>query len=592
MENFKIDRNQIIGFVLIGLIMLWFAWWSTKNAPQKPVQQEQPVTEQPVAETPTPTTAAEALDTLTRTVVDTSTGGVTENDSTFILENDLIRMAINSKGALITKVYLKKFQTWDSLPLNLIDSNQIMTFRAGDEISSIALNYSGTIQTTSEGQTLVLQSIESDKPKFTLSYSLPAASYLVQLNVAATGLTKTSNHLFIDWQLDALRTERSVSQERQKATIYYAELEDYSSLSVRGDDDEEVQNLRWIGYKQHFFSSIIEPGLPITNSRMAIAEYEGEELTKRMKSESDLGQIGTSFSLPVTMFFGPNKYEILKSYDRGYQNVIDFGWGIFGWIGKGVVIPIFNWLEDYGINYGIIILIMALIIKIVLFPLTYQSYKSMAKMKVLKPEMDAIAEKFKDKDPVKKNQATMELYQQAGVNPLGGCIPVVVQMPILLAMFNFFPASIELRQQPFLWATDLSSYDSIVSWQTQIPIISEFYGNHISLFTVLMTISTLIYTWMNSQMQGNTNQIPGMKYIMYGMPIMLLFWFNSYSAGLSYYYFLANIITFSQQWLIRRTINEDAIHAKIQEKRTNPKKKSKFQERLEIAQQQAKAKKK
>jgi YidC/Oxa1 family membrane protein insertase len=204
--------------------------------------------------------------------------------------------------------------------------------------------------------------------------------------------------------------------------------------------------------------------------------------------------------------------------------------------------------------------------------------------------MDAIAEKFKDKDPVKKNQATMELYQQAGVNPLGGCIPVLVQMPILLAMFNFFPASIELRQQPFLWAEDLSSFDAIISWQAHIPLLSEYYGNHISLFTVLMTISTLIYTWMNSQMQGNTNQIPGMKYIMYGMPIMLLFWFNSYSAGLSYYYFLANIITFSQQWLIRKTIDEDAIHAKIQEKRANPKQKSKFAERLEAAQKQAKAK--
>jgi YidC/Oxa1 family membrane protein insertase len=591
MENFKIDRNQIIGFVLIGLIMLWFAWWSTNNAPQKPAQQEKTTSEQPANATPTLPTAAEALDSLQQTTTDTSAVGAVVTDSTFVLENDRIRMAISSKGALITKVFLKKFQTWDSLPLNLIDSNQIMAFRAGDEASSIALNYTGTVQTTAAGQTLVLQSVESNKPKFKLTYALPAESYLVQLNVEATGLTKTSNHLFIDWQLDALRTEKSVSQERQKATIYFAEPEDeYDYLSVRGDDDDVKQNLRWIGYKQHFFSSILEPGIPITNSVLAIRQFEGETLTKRMKTENDLGQIGTSFSLPVTLFFGPNKYEILKSYDKGYQNVIDFGWGIFGWIGKGVVIPIFNWLEDYGMNYGIIILIMALIIKIVLFPLTYTSYKSMAKMKVLKPEMDAIAEKFKDKDPVKKNQATMELYQQAGVNPLGGCIPVLVQMPILLAMFNFFPASIELRQQPFLWAEDLSSFDAIISWQAHIPLLSEYYGNHISLFTVLMTISTLIYTWMNSQMQGNTNQIPGMKYIMYGMPIMLLFWFNSYSAGLSYYYFLANIITFSQQWLIRKTIDEDAIHAKIQEKRANPKQKSKFAERLEAAQKQAKAK--
>lgn len=212
----------------------------------------------------------------------------------------------------------------------------------------------------------------------------------------------------------------------------------------------------------------------------------------------------------------------------------------------------------------------------------------MAKMRVLKPEMDELNEKFKGKDATKKNQAVMELYKQAGVNPLGGCIPMLVQMPILIAMFRFFPASIELRQQSFLWASDLSSYDSIISWQAQIPILSEFYGNHISLFTVLMTISTLIYTWMNSQMQGNTNQIPGMKYIMYGMPIMLLFWFNSYSSGLSYYYLVANVITFSQQWLIRKTVDDDAIHAKLQAKRAQPRKKSKFQQRLEDMQNQGK----
>ena len=205
----------------------------------------------------------------------------------------------------------------------------------------------------------------------------------------------------------------------------------------------------------------------------------------------------------------------------------------------------------------------------------------MAKMRVLKPEMDEINEKYKDKDSVKKNQAVMEMYQQAGVNPLGGCIPMLVQMPILIAMFRFFPASIELRQQSFLWADDLSSYDAIITWNQTIPFLSDFYGNHISLFTLLMTISTLIYTWMNSQMQASNQQIPGMKLMMYGMPVMLLFWFNSYSSGLSYYYLVANVITFTQQFLIRRTMDDDAIHAKLQAKRAQPKKKSKFQSKME-----------
>lgn len=583
MEEFKIDRNQIIGFVLIGVIMLLFAWWNAENAPVN-TSPNQTTNTTTVVEDSSKTAAAITETPIAEAVLDT--GAVASiKDTFFTIENDLIKLTISGQGALLTKAELKKYHTWDTLPLMLIDSNMLMAVRVGTLGSSITGVYSGTTQRNDSSTTLALQHTNENGQTFAVTYTLPDSSYQVQLNVQGEGFGSAANDLYLDWQLDGLRTEKSIDMERQTSTIYYWQEDDYDYLSVRGEDDETLENLKWIGYKQQFFSSILEPTLPIKSSRMAIAPFEDADLVKRFKSENNFGPVTGAFNLSYNLYLGPNKYEILKSYGSDYSDIIDFGWGIFGWIGKGVVIPIFNWLEDYGINYGIIILIMAIIIKLVLFPLTYQSYKSMAKMRVLKPEMDELNEKFKDKDPVKKNQAVMELYQQAGVNPLGGCIPMLVQMPILIAMFRFFPASFELRQQPFLWAKDLSTYDAIFSWQAQIPLLSDIYGNHISLFTILMTISTLVYTWLNSQMQGNTNQIPGMKYIMYGMPVMLLFWFNSYSAGLSYYYFVANVITFTQQFIIRRTMNEDAIHAKIQAKRSGPKKKkSKFAQRLEEVQ--------
>jgi YidC/Oxa1 family membrane protein insertase len=262
------------------------------------------------------------------------------------------------------------------------------------------------------------------------------------------------------------------------------------------------------------------------------------------------------------------------------------------WINRFAVIPVFNWLESTNMNYGIIILILTILLKIVLFPIAWKTYISSAKMRILKPEIEEIGLKFPKKDDaMKKQQATMALYKKAGVNPMAGCVPMLLQFPILIALFRFFPAAFELRQQPFLWATDLSSYDSIYSWTAQIPLLSQFYGNHISLFTLLMTISTIMYTKMNNDMMGSTQQMPGMKTMMYLMPIMFLGFFNNFSAGLSYYYMLANLFTFAQMFVIRRFVNEDKLHKRIQENKTKPVKKSSFQKRLEdiTKQQQQKA---
>ena len=295
--------------------------------------------------------------------------------------------------------------------------------------------------------------------------------------------------------------------------------------------------------------------------------------------------LSATFSLPydrkpsqsygMRFYFGPNHYQTLKKIDDlNLEKLIPLGWGIFGWVNRFLVIPTFNFLDSFNINYGIIILLLTILVRILILPLTYGSFKSQAKMKVLAPEMAEINEKFKD-DAMKKQQEVMSLYRKAGVNPLGGCIPGLLQLPILIAMFRFFPSSIELRQQSFLWATDLSTYDSILN----LPFTIPFYGDHVSLFTLLMTVSTLIYTRMNMQMTAATN--PQMKWMMYLMPIMFLGFFNNYSAGLSYYYFLSNIIGFGQQYLFKAFLDENKIHAQIQENKKKPVKKSSFQQRLE-----------
>ncbi|MGE5424714.1 MAG: membrane protein insertase YidC, partial [Syntrophothermus sp.] len=290
---------------------------------------------------------------------------------------------------------------------------------------------------------------------------------------------------------------------------------------------------------------------------------------------------GETKSIPLSLYFGPNNFYTLKDYNIDLERQIPLGWGFFllGWINRYAVIPVFNFLGQFNWNYGIIILILTILIKIVLFPIAYKTYKSSAKMRALKPDIDELNARYpKKEEAMKKQQATMELYKRAGVNPMAGCIPLLLQMPILIAMFRFFPSSIELRQQAFLWASDLSSYDSVLNLGFSIP----WYGDHVSLFALLMTISSVIYTRINDQMMGSSQQqLPGMKTMMYLMPVMFLFWFNDYSSGLSYYYLLANLLTFAQIYIIRATIDEKKLHAQIEANKKKPVKKSGFQKRLE-----------
>jgi YidC/Oxa1 family membrane protein insertase len=528
------------------------------------------------------------------------------------IENDVLRIGVSRKGGHPAQVELKNYQRSDSSKLILFNpeeidfdiafytasNNSINTTDLFFEPSASSFSVTGT-----DSSSFTMRANTSNGGYLEFEYILKGGSHNIGFNLNLVDLDQVINRqastLDLNWKLDVPLQEKSMDAERMATTIYYAfNPEDVDYMSETSDDEEVLPaRIDWLAFKQTFFSSILYSKEvldgPIDLKTVTPDEESGNDTLVRTLSAT-LGlplQHTRTEQLAMEFYFGPNHHTSLEKYGRGYEDVIPLGWGIFGWVNEYAIIPVFNVLADTGLGYGIIILILTLLIKMVLFPLTYKAYLSTAKMRVLKPEIDEINKKFEGKeDPMAKQQATMSLYSKAGVNPLGGCLPMVLQMPILIAMFRFFPSSIELRQQPFLWADDLSSYDSIYDLPFEIP----FYGDHVSLFTLLMTVSTIIYTRMNSQMTGGGAQMEQMKWMMYLMPIIFLGVFNNYAAGLSYYYFLANVTTFGQQLAIRQFVDDDKIHKKMQEKKKKPKQKSGFQKRLEdmAKQQQAKQKKK
>ena len=583
-QNKGIDKNQIAGILLIGAIMLGFGWWQTKNAP--PVESATEAT-QDVEQVLEEEFASESQ--VADVVVPSEPDAFSPEEIT--ISNAELSLTFSSAGAILTSAALADYHTYDDTAkteaLDLIKGNsQVFDIRlpGGEALSSKefeVLSSSARSLVFSDGSTKA---------------SIELAEVGYDFTFIVSGTAESSGKPEIYWERSAQRTEKGITTERQYSSFVYqlSEDGDVEHLAGRGSDKTETTDpINWLAQKQRFFSLIIHPEQGFSSADIATlnGDDENENLVKEFSSTARLNQtVSGAYTLPFAMYVGPNQYQLLKTYDQGYEKAINFGWGIFGAIGRGVVVPIFNWLEGYGFGYGLIIFIMVLIIKLTLSPLTFASYRSMAKMRVLKPEIDAINEKFSsEKENVQKQQAIMNLYREAGASPLGGCVPVIVQMPILFAMFRFFPASIEIRGESFLWAKDLSTYDSIISWSTQIPLISTFFGNHLSLFTLLMTASTILYTWMNQQMTpqtGSTDQMKQLRVIMYLMPLMFMFVLNSFPSGLTYYYFLSNIITFTMQWGIRKTVNDEAILAKIDAKRAQPKKESKFQQRMAEMQRQ------
>jgi YidC/Oxa1 family membrane protein insertase len=544
----------------------------------------------------------------------------------YTLESDLLKLKISAKGGNIWSVQLKDYQTFDTLPLILFkgdssifgfefNTEDLRTMNTGDLIFVPANpTKSDTISVTGKDSVqFALRVYPGNADPATATsyieyvYTLKGNDYMVGYKVNFVGMrgyiAQNTRDLSLLWSTTLLQQEKGLKTEQTQSTIHYMDVAgEVDYLSETKNEKERIPTaVKWVSFKQQFFSAtlIAQDRFESTDiETVGYPEDNTDRLVKTMKSEFILPySIETDQTYNLQWYFGPNKYKVMRQYGLNLERQIPLGWSFFlmQWINRFAVIPVFNWLESSNLNYGIIILILTILLKIVLFPIAWKTYISSAKMRILKPEIEEIGLKFpKKEDAMKKQQATMTLYKKAGVNPMAGCVPMLLQFPILIALFRFFPAAFELRQQSFLWATDLSSYDSIYSWTTHIPLLSTYYGNHISLFTLLMTISTIMYTKMNNDMMGSTQQMPGMKTMMYLMPIMFLGFFNNFSAGLSYYYMLANLFTFAQMFIIRRFVNEDKLHARIQENKSKPVKKSSFQKRLEemTKQQQRKAVKK
>ncbi len=626
------DKNQITGLLLIGAILLVYTIWmqptpeeieATKHkrdsvalveqemehlANLQEIEQENPI-QQPAIDTSLTDSASIAE----REKSYGKFAEATIGEQKFItLENQFLKFKISTLGGRPYSVELKNYKTHDSLPLILFDGNENsfgLNFHANSRNVSTNNLYFEPVSSEinyivdGEKKSVKLRLHAGADSYIEYVYSLDPNSYLINYHINMINMDKiisrTSNFINLEWNQLMVSLEKGIKWENDNTTIYYKYFQDATDyLTEMSDEEEETLSTRvkWISYKQQFFSSVLIANTFMNNAKVSYTKLEGsEKYTKSAKSEITLVFQGLeSESIPFTFYFGPNQHKILTNIhlpnddeDLNLDKMIPLGWGIFGWVNRWAVIPVFNFLGNHFVSYGLIIFLLTIIIKLVLFPLTFKSYQSTAKMRVLKPEIDAINERIPKDKAMERQQATMALYKKAGVNPMGGCLPMLLQMPILFAMFRFFPSSIELRQKGFLWADDLSTYDSILSLPFEIP----FYGEHVSLFTLLMAGSIVLTTIVSNQ-QMSSNQIPGMKMMLYLMPVMMVFWFNNYSSGLSYYYFLSNLITFGQTILIRKFINDDDLLKKIQLAKKKPTKKSNFQKRLDDMSKQQKKKKK
>lgn len=633
------DRNSIIGLVLIGVLFIGYFFITSPNKEERAqaeilrskrdsIAQIEKAYKDSLALTQQLSENQQNLygnninDTLSKSQKDSLNDiqlaykhGIFKNSVTgqqeFItIENEKLKIKLSNKGGKIYSVELKDYVTWDTMPLVLFESREYPGF--GEDASIFGLEMiadgktlitndmyftptinSDYIQVKDKPLEIGMRLLSTDDNKYIeYQYTILPDDYMIDFNINFVGLNReldVNPYVTLRWNSLIPGLEKGRDWESNNTTIYLKMSDDeIESLNETKDSDkfDSRTSLQWVAYKQQFFSSILIAKDKLERPYITLEKLKNnnQRLLKSFKSE---------FTIPLensdkethsfNFYFGPNKFSLLKSYDQKLEKVVPLGWGIFGWVNRFLIIPIFNWLGKFISNYGIIILILTLIIKLILFPFTYKSYMSSAKMRILKPQIDALNEKYPAGKEMEKQQATMALYKKAGVSPMGGCLPMLVQFPILLAMFRFFPASIELRQESFLWAKDLSSYDSILNLPFNIP----FYGDHVSLFTLLMAASMIISTRLTSSSQPANSNMPGMKMMMYIMPLFMVLWFNNYSSGLSYYYLLANIITILQTWIMQKfVVDEDKVLAQMEANKKKVKPKSKWQQRLENAAKQ------
>lgn len=589
MEENKFDPLQFIGFLLIsGILMFWF-YDNQSNMidSQKEIVDESQIE---VVEEPS-------------SIVDSAYDEYQDNDEfneeILILENSNIMLEVSTKGAEIKKLLLKDFNNYNDDPLFLINkNNSIFSFNIpigrNSNINSQDLNY--TAEIIDENSFIRLKAQIDPRIELELSFSLAENSSIVDFELDIIDNTNSNyENVELIWGRDSFRNSKSIDYENRYTALSYGfEKNKDSYLSVAGSKNKIIDNVNWVSFREHFFSSIL-----ILNSESNQVKISSEDLsgndaldkkfTKRFLANIPLN-LNSNNQLSFSMYFGPTDYETLKEYNLNLENSVPIGWGIFGWLNRFIFFPLFSFLTNY-FSYGISIILMTIIVKVAISPLTYKSYLSQIKMKMLKPELEVINEKFKD-DPMKKQQETMNLYTKSGANPMSGCLPAFLQMPIFFALFTFFPVAFSLRQKSFLWADDLSSYDSILDLGFYIPL----YGDHISLFPILASVAIFFYTKMTTgQQMMSPSQTGGvnMKVIMYMMPLMMLFFFNNYASGLSLYYFISNVLTIILMLVIKNFIIDDQkVLSEIEENKKKPLKVGGFRARLQKALEEAEKQKK
>ncbi|GGF16465.1 membrane protein insertase YidC [Echinicola rosea] len=595
------DRNQATGLILFAAVLLIYSFFFSSP--------------EPVADEPSTTSTEVQDDSASKQTAASSTPQIPDSvknlqnqqqfgefsslvdgkEAFLVLENELVKITFSSKGGEIKSAELKNYKTWAKEPLILMDEQSAsIDYQLQTDKGPMSLNqfyFSGEKSTVTVDETPAQQltfKAETASGSITRTYILPDDKYVIDQKITTNGLSSLSDkNITVHWNDNLKKQEADISESRRKTYVnFYTTEGDYDYLSASSDEDAEQPSepIKWVAFKQRFFTAGIIAPNQFTNVNLEQTVPTDTMSVKNMAATLSFplenGQASNSY------YFGPNNYKILKKVTPDFEKNVDMGYFFVSWVNKYIIVNLFHYLEKVISNYGVIIILIVFIIKLFLFPLTYKSYIGMAKMRVIKPEIDELKEKYPD-DPTKQQQEQMKLFSQLGVSPISGCLPMILQMPFLFAMFFFFPNSIELRQESFLWAHDLSTYDSILT----LPFTIPFYGNHVSLFTLLMTVSQIVYTRFNNQLTAAQGPMKNLGYI---MPVTFMFVLNSYPAALSFYYFVSNMVTFGQQALIKRFVDDNKIRAKIEQnkKKNVNKKKSKFQQRLEDAMKAAEANKK
>ena len=601
MEEKKFDVKSIIGFVLIFILLLWVM---NNNRPTQEELAKRKAEQEQAAATKNPQNNTATAATADLGAFAYGNAQATAKDGVTVIENKDVKLTINNKGGDLKEVLLKQFKTYESMPVYLIkDKNAIfaLNFKTtqGQELNTQQLYFEPSLSQKDGKQLLSMKVKTGENSYLEYVYTLPAEGYMVDVAVRSQGLSgvlNSQNPIELVWGLKARRMEKSVTYENRytQSAIRYADNK-INRMSQGGNSGTKEEQVSWVAYKQHLFTSVLISDSAFANGdflsyNIANEESKDVKYTKNLKSTFPLKTKGGELSESLHFYFGPSDYNVLKQYNDKYEltELIPLGWGIFGWLNKWLFIPLYNFLANY-FSVGLVIILMTIIVRLLLSPIVYKSYVSQAKMKVLRPEIEEINKKYEE--PMKRQQETMALYSKAGVNPMSGCIPALLQLPVFLALFNFFPTEFGLRQKSFLWAEDLSSYDAIF----ELPFSIPFYGSHVSLFPLLASVAIFIYSMMTMAQTVQPQQpgMPNMKFLIYLSPVMMLFFFNNYASGLSLYYFVSNLLTILIMLAIKHWIlDEKKIHAQIQENKMKPKKESKFQAKMREMMEQAEAQRK